>query len=154
MNAARSASPLRALLAAVILTVVVAGCAGYPGNQGDASGPVLVKGLALSKAGLPYSGATLELVVTDTRPPTEGEPPVVFVRWFTSNFDGTFALHVAPTSELDALAAASGGSVTFRLLAVFPGDDTGATMTFHRGLDGSGWTDVVPDLLLRQEPDG
>ncbi|HJP89355.1 MAG TPA: hypothetical protein VJ850_10005 [Candidatus Limnocylindrales bacterium] len=144
---------LRTFLTAATLTVVVAGCAGYPGNQGDAIDPVLVKGLVLNKLGVPYAGATLELHVVDPRPEATGGSPIRFLRRFTSNFDGTFALHVSPTPELVALAAANGGSLSFRLVAVFPDEPKGASGTFNRGLEAGLWGAFIPDLLLRREPD-
>ena len=143
----------RAVLLAAAMLVLVAACAGLPGNQGDAGAPILVSGIVRNKQGIVYAGARLVLHLVGRDDEASATETPTYLRRFTSAWDGTFALRVAPTQELLDFSAASGGRVTFRVVVIFPAEFKGATATFDRTLDGSTWSGDVPTIELQQEPD-
>jgi len=143
----------RLVRASALVALVAAGCAGAPGNQGDPNDPIVVRGTIFNKFGVPYSGADLELKVVDDRDPQVGEvAPLALNARFTSNPDGTFAIHLAPSDVLADLAAGNGGAVDFKLVGSFPGETRIAPSSFSREVAGTGWAGSAPVLELRPPP--
>ena len=126
--------------------MALAGCGLVPSGQGNPSEPVLVRGRVLDAAGGPVNGATLELDVRDYGAAIDiGDVvPTVFHQSFTANADGTFELHLAPTSALLAFGKQEGGFINFDLVAHW--GTTVAPWAFTRHLDGLGWAGD-PELL-------
>lgn len=143
--------PITRLVSASALAALVAvGCAGAPGNQGAPDDPVVVRGTIFNKFGVPYAGADLELKVVDDRDPQAGPVPSLALNArFTSNFDGTFEIHLAPTDLLSEVAAGNGGSVNFKLIGSFPGESRIPPSTFSRRVAGNGWAGAAPVVELR-----
>jgi hypothetical protein len=143
--------PITRLVSASALAALVAlGCAGAPGNQGAPDDPVVVRGTIFNKFGAPYAGADLELKVVDDRNAQVGQvPPLALNARFTSNLDGTFEIHVAPSDLLTELAAGNGGSVDFNLVGSFPGESRIPPVTFARQVAGTAWAGAAPVVELR-----
>jgi hypothetical protein len=140
----------RLVRASALVALAAAGCAGWPGNQGVPDDPIVVRGTIFNKFGVPYAGADLELKVVDLRDVQAGQvPPLALNRRFTSNFDGTFEIHLAPSALLSELAAGTGGSVEFKLLGSFPGESRIPPFAFSRAIAGTGWAGPAPVVELR-----
>jgi hypothetical protein len=133
---------------AAVVGLAASACGFLPGSQGNPSEPVLVTGRVLDVDGRPVGGAQLELQVGDYAAADVGEAvPVVFHRSFSTNTDGTFALHLAPTPELLAFAEKEGGFVNFDLIALF--GTTAAPWAFPRELVAGAWAGQPPFVELR-----
>jgi hypothetical protein len=135
---------------AIVLATALAGCV-LPGSQGDPSAPILITGRVQAADGTPVSGAALELWVTDFTGPIvqAGEQPTIFRHTYASGADGTFALHLAPTPDLLALAGRSRGSLSFNLLASWGSTPrTIAFSTFARDVGGNAWAGDIPAVVL------
>jgi hypothetical protein len=147
-------SPMRPITrfvgASALAAVVAAGCAGWPGNQGSPDAPIVVRGTIFNKFGVPYAGADLELKVVDDRVVRAGQAaPLALNARFTSNIDGTFAIHLAPSDLLSELAAGNGGTVDFKLVGSFPGESGIPPTTFSRDVVGNSWAGAAPFVELR-----
>lgn len=151
MNAIISARSITQLVSASALAALVAaGCAAWPGDQGVPEDPIVVRGTIFNKFGVPYAGAALELKVIDDRATQVGQvAPLALNARFTSNFDGTFEIHLAPSDLLSEVAGANGGSVNFKLLGSFPGESRIPPSTFSREVAGTGWEGSAPVVELR-----
>jgi hypothetical protein len=140
----------RLVHASALVALVAAACAGWPGNQGVPGDPIVVRGTIFNKFGVAYAGADLELKVVDLRDTQAGQvPPLALNRRYTSNFDGTFEIHLAPSELPSELAASSGGSVEFELLGSFPGESWIPPFAFSRAIGGAGWAGAAPVVELR-----
>ena len=137
----------------VLIALLTAGCAGWPGNQGDPGAPIVVRGTVFNKFGVPYAGANLLLqAVDDQHVPAVQNASLVLSARFTSSFDGTFELHLAPSATLSRLAADHDGSVHFKLVASYPGEAGIPAVEFSRAVTGSGWAGTAPVFELRAPP--
>jgi len=87
--------------------------------------------------------------VNDLEQSQLGQPvPVVFRATYTTNVDGTFAIHLAPTAAIAGMAAKNGGYVNFDLIAFAPDTTVIFPFAFPRQLVGSAWGDEVPEVVL------
>ena len=134
---------------AVLLGGAVAACSALNGNQGDLWNPILVTGKAYGADGAPFPGARIRMVVVDGSVGELGErAPDVFELEFVAGRDGAFAIHVAPTAELNALAGRNGGNAAFLTTLL---DSAGAlldTEVFRRELRNGAWDGDVPIVAL------
>ena len=146
----RQSSGWRARFGALLaLAPLVVGCGLLPAGQGNPAEPVLVTGRVLDAEGRPFGGARLDHQVNDYRAAINAGDvvPVVFHQTFSTNPDGTFELHLAPTQELLAFGSKEGGSVNFNLYALL---GTGvAPWAFPRELVNGTWGGEPPFVELR-----
>ena len=139
----------RAVSAGLTIALSMVGCGLLPAGQGNAAEPVLVTGRVFDAEGRPFGGARLDLQVNDYDAAIDvGDVvPIVFRQSFSTNPDGTFELHLAPTPALLAFGAKEGGFVNFNLYALL-GTDV-APWGFTRHLDGQTWADQPEFVELR-----
>ena len=133
---------------AVAIAIGVAGCGfGSASGQGDPAAPLLVRGKVVDAAGVPIGGARLQVEVRDMERSQVGQPiPLVFQATYTANADGTFAIHLPPTSAIAAKAATNGGYVTFHVTVISPDQAVAFPFGFERRVGASGWLDEAPEL--------
>jgi hypothetical protein len=135
-----------------VAALVTTGCVAVPGNQGNPNAPVLVTGRVVDREGKPIGGTLLELQLLEDVGHDLGQAqPAVFSATFTTSSDGTFAIHLAPTPALTAVANRNGGFVDFDLFATIP-HDVVLPYVFLRQLAGSDWADAPPNILF--DPNG
>ncbi len=124
-------------------------CGVLPATQGDPAAPVLVNGTVVDAEGGRVAGATILVEILDDANAPVGRESVVWRSTYTANLDGTFSIHFAPSSELEAFSMEKySGFVNFHITAIAPDSSRSQPLRVTRELKAGGWADNVVDIGL------
>lgn len=134
----------RILRVPVVAVLVLATVFGVAACAGDPLAPTVIEGIVLDLDRRPVPGASVSIAV-------EEAAPELLAVTVTTGPDGRFAIPVAPTPDLRAVAAERGGEVAFSLSAVLPDGTFSGGWSFSRAPTGSGWGGPTPRVMLSRE---